>query len=99
MLAIIATVGRYKKGELIYQEGTRADHVFNIISGVVKSYRSQPNRKEQVVGFLFPHDLFGLAEQGRYVNSASAVTQVMLYKVPTAALEARLRRYRASTSR
>jgi CRP-like cAMP-binding protein len=93
MLAIIATVSRYRKGEFIYQEGTRADHVFNTISGVVKSYRSQPNRKQQVMGFLFPHDLFGLAEQGRYVNSASAVTQVMLYKIPTAALEARLRRY------
>jgi CRP/FNR family transcriptional regulator len=92
MLAIIATVGRYKKGELIYQEGARAGHVFNVISGVVKSYRSQPNRKQQVMGFLFPHDLVGLAEHGRYVNSASAVTQVVLYKIPTTALEARLRR-------
>ena len=92
MLAIIATVSRYKKGELICQEGVRSDYTFNIIAGVVKSYRSQPNRKQQVLSFLFPHDLFGLAEQGRYVNSAAAVTQVMLYKVPTAALEARMRR-------
>ena len=93
MIAIIARVGRYKKGELIYQEGAGADQVFNIISGVVKSYRSLEDRKQQVMGFLFPHDLFGLAEQGRYVNSASAVTEVILYKIPTAALEARLRRY------
>jgi CRP-like cAMP-binding protein len=93
MLAIIATVGRYKKGELMYREGARADHIFNIISGVVKSYRSQPSRKQQVMGFLFPHDLFGLAEQGRYVNSTAAVTQVILYKIPAAALQARLRRY------
>lgn len=92
MLAIIATVGRYRKGELIYREGSRADHVFNVISGVVKSYRSQPNRKQQVMGFLFPHDLIGLAQHRRYVNSASAVTQVVLYKIPTTALEARLRR-------
>ena len=93
MLAIIATIGRYKKGELIYEEGASANHVFNIISGVVKSYRLQPNRKQQVMGFLFPHDLLGLAEQGRYLNSASAVTQVILYRIPTAALEARLHRY------
>ena len=33
MLAIIATVSRYRKGEFIYQEGTGADHVFNTISG------------------------------------------------------------------
>ena len=99
MLAIIATVGRYKKGELIYQEGTRADHVFNIISGVVKSYRSQPNRKEQVMGFLFPHDLFGLAEQGRYVNSASAVTQVMLSRYRPPRWKPDCAGIRASTSR
>jgi CRP/FNR family transcriptional regulator len=93
MLAIIATIGRYKKGGLICQEEARADYVFSLISGVVKSYRSHPNRKQQVMGFLFPDDLFGLAEQGRYVNSASAVTEAILYKIPTAALEARLRRY------
>jgi CRP-like cAMP-binding protein len=92
MLAIIATVSRYKKGELICREGAGAGHIFNIISGVVKSYRSQQDRKQQVMGFLFAHDLFGLAEQGQYVNSASAVTEVVLYKIPTAALEARLRR-------
>jgi CRP/FNR family transcriptional regulator len=93
MLAIIAKIGRYKKGELMCQEGAHADHVFNIISGVVKSYRSLQDRKQQVMSFLFPRDLFGLAEQGRYVNSASAVTEVILYKIPTAALEARLRRH------
>lgn len=92
MLAVIATVSRYNKGDLIYQEGTRADYVFNIIAGVVKSYRSQPNHKQQVMGFLFSHDVIGLAEDGKYVNSAAAVTQVSLYKIPTALLEARLRR-------
>ena len=71
MLAIIATVGRYKKGELIYQEGTRADHVFNIISGVVKSYRSQPNRKEQVMGFLFPTISSDWLSREDMLNSAS----------------------------
>jgi len=44
------------------------------------------------MGFLFPRDLFGLADLGRYVNSASAVTQVIVYKMPTAELEARMRR-------
>jgi CRP-like cAMP-binding protein len=92
MLAAIATVGRYKKGELIYQEGTSADYVFNIISGVAKSYRSQENHRPQVVALLFPHDVIGLAADGKYVNSAAAVTQVTLYKMPAAALEARLRR-------
>jgi CRP-like cAMP-binding protein len=91
-LAVIATIGHYKKSELIYQKGASADYVFNIISGVVKSYRSQPNRRQQVLAFLFPHDVVGLAEDGKYVNSAVAVTQVTLYKIPTTLLETRLRR-------
>jgi CRP/FNR family transcriptional regulator len=45
------------------------------------------------MGFLFSRDVAGLAANGRYVNSAAAVTQVALYKVPAALLETRLRRY------
>ncbi len=92
MLAVIATVGRYKKGELIYQEGAIADRVFNVITGVVKSYRSAGNRRQRIIGFLFPQDIIGLADRGRYVNSARAITPVTLYRIPTAALEARLHR-------
>ena len=91
MLAVIATVGRYKKGDRIYQQGSSADYIFNIITGVVKSYRSQETHRQQIMGFLFPHDIVGLADQGKYVNSAAAVTAVTLFKIPTTALEARLR--------
>ena len=92
MLAVIASVGRYKKGEPIYREGDRAESVFNIITGVVKAYTPQGGRKQTVIGFMFPRDLIGLADGGRYVNSATAVTAVTLYKMPAVALEARLRR-------
>ena len=92
MLAIIATVVRFRKGERIYDEGAPADAVFNIVIGVVKSCNSGPNGQENVVGFLFPHDIIGLAENGKYINSAKAVTDVTLYRLPTAALEARMQR-------
>jgi len=92
MLSGMATIGHYKKGELIYQEGAVADRIFNVIAGVVKSYRSGGTRRQQIIGFLFPQDIIGLADQGKYVNSARAVTPVTLYKIPTAALEARLHR-------
>lgn len=91
-LATIATIARFRKGEVIYQEGGRADNVFNVVTGLVKSYRELPDKSQHVVGFLFPWDIFGLAEYGKYMNSASALTDVTLYKVPTTALETRLRR-------
>lgn len=89
-LAAISSLVRFRKGERIYAQGDRADAVFNIITGVVKSYRSLPNARRHILSFLFRDDLLGLAEEGRYVNSAEAVTAVCGYRIPVTALEAKL---------
>jgi CRP/FNR family transcriptional regulator, anaerobic regulatory protein len=91
-IAVISSVVRFRRGEKIYEEGDRADAVFNIIAGVVKSYRSLAGERRHIVGFLFPDDLIGLAEGGRYVNSAEAVTAVSGYRIPVTALESKLRK-------
>jgi CRP-like cAMP-binding protein len=93
LLAVIATVVRFRRRERIYDEGNRANAVFNIITGVVKSYRTLPDGRQHIVGFWFADDLIGLAESGNYVNSAEAVTAATLYRIPTAPLEARLRNH------
>jgi CRP-like cAMP-binding protein len=90
-LAVIATVVRFKKGEKIYREGDHAQSVFNIISGVVKAYQQGPNGAEQIAAFLFPEDLFGLAQEGRYVNSIKTLTPVTAYRIPITALRSKLR--------
>jgi CRP-like cAMP-binding protein len=93
LLAVISTVVRFRRGERIYAEGDGADAVFNIISGVVKSYRKLPDGREHIVSFLFADDLIGLAQNGSYVNTAEAVTTATLYRIPAAPLQARLRNY------
>jgi CRP-like cAMP-binding protein len=85
-LAVISSVVRFKKGAEIYHEGGDADAVFNIISGVVKAYTRGPGSNELVAAFLFSEDLFGLAQEGHYVNSTKAVTPVTAYRIPIAAL-------------
>jgi CRP/FNR family transcriptional regulator len=89
-LAVIASIVRFKKGAEIYREGHRAEAVFNIISGVAKAYRCGPDGKEHIAAFLFPEDLFGLAQEGRYANSLKALTPVTAYRIPVAALRSRL---------
>jgi CRP-like cAMP-binding protein len=89
-LAVIASIVRFKKGAEIYRESARADAVFNIISGVVKAYRRGPDGKEHIVAFLFPEDLFGLAQEGGYANSLKALTPVTAYRIPVTALRRRL---------
>jgi CRP/FNR family transcriptional regulator len=90
-LAVVSSVVRFKKGDSIYREGDRADAVFNIVGGVVKSYKTLPGGTQHILAFLFADDLLGLAEEGRYVNSAEAVTAVTGYRIPVIAIE-RLRR-------
>src|SRR5262245_47827092 len=66
----------------IYREQTPAQWVFAVTEGVVKSYRELPSGKRIIGAFLFARDLFGLAENGRYLNSAQTVTRVVLYRLP-----------------
>jgi CRP/FNR family transcriptional regulator, anaerobic regulatory protein len=87
LVAAIATRVRLRPRAVIYRENTTAGWVYTIASGVVKSYRDLPSGKRRIAAFLFPEDIFGLAENGHYVNTAQAVTEVRLYRIPIDALQ------------
>ena len=89
-LAVLASIVRLNKGEEIYSEGQRADAVFNIITGVVKAYKTAPDGSEHITAFLFSDDMFGLSEEGKYTNSTKALTPLALYRFPVPALRSRL---------
>jgi len=89
-LATMASIVRFKKNEIIYHEGDRADAVFNIISGVVSAYKEAPDGSQHIVAFLLPDDLFGLSVEARYTNSTKAITAVTAYRLPVAALRSHL---------
>jgi CRP-like cAMP-binding protein len=76
----------------LYEEGSPARWLFINAEGAVKTYRDLPSGKRRISAFLFPGDIFGLAENGRYVNSAQAITPVTLYRLPLDALTDALRR-------
>lgn len=85
-LAKIATIVRFGKGEQIYGAGDQADAAFNIVSGIVAAYRPLSKDTDHVVSFLYPGDLFGLSEEGRYANATRAATAVTAYKMPLPAV-------------
>jgi CRP-like cAMP-binding protein len=91
-LAVISTVVRFARGDILYREGDSADAVFNLIGGVVKSYRGNGDGSHDIAGFLFPGDLIGLALDGAYVNTAEAIAATTAYRIPAPALETKLRR-------
>ena len=84
----IATRVEVRSRSMIFRSGQDADSVFIVASGVVKAAQDLPSGKRLVVAFWFARDLFGLAENGRYVNTTIAVTPVTMYRVPLEALRA-----------
>jgi len=78
-LAGIATVRLIPARAHIYREGERAECVYLISRGVIKSYRELRNGRQQVVAFMFPSDVIGLAVGGHYVNSTQALMASTVY--------------------
>ncbi|MSP67660.1 MAG: cyclic nucleotide-binding domain-containing protein [Alphaproteobacteria bacterium] len=84
--AIVSNV-RVEGGEVIFFEGDDAEHVFNIVAGVVRLFKLMPDGRRQVTGFLYPADFLGLALSATYAYSAEAVTPVRLCRFPRGKLE------------
>lgn len=90
-LTRIGTRVRLPARMVIYHADSPAEWVFSVAEGAVKSYRELPSGRRAVCAFLFVQDLFGLAQSGRYVNTAQAITGVTLYRLPVNELAVLLR--------
>jgi CRP/FNR family transcriptional regulator len=91
-LASVAAILRLPGKTSLYAADAPASSVWIVESGVVKSTRELPSGKRQVTAFLFRGDVFGLAENGRYVNTTRSVTPVTLYRIASDVLTDILRR-------
>jgi len=89
-LALMSSIVRFKKREVIYREGDRGEAVFAINTGVVAAFKEAPDGREHIAAFLFADDLFGLSTEGKYTNSTKAITEVTAYRLPVTTLRSRL---------
>ena len=82
-LATIATLLEYQTGGVaIYSEGEDAHFLYLIDSGIVRISRHMPNGDRPVLGFMWPGDPFGIAEDGHYVTSADSLTASAIFRFP-----------------
>jgi CRP/FNR family transcriptional regulator, anaerobic regulatory protein len=79
----IATRIRVLPRMVLYREDTAATSVFINAEGIVKTFKDMPSGRRWVTSFLFPADVFGLAENGLYVRTAQAITHATLYRLKT----------------
>ena len=67
---------------VIYREGALSDSAYVVAEGAVKCYKHLPSGRRTLCAFLFSRDLFGLSEDGHYLNTAQAISDVTLYRLP-----------------
>src|SRR4051812_38750554 len=90
-LAQIATVCEYRHpATIIYSEGEDAHFLYAVAKGCIRLSRSSAAGERQILAFMWPGDLVGLAEDGRYVNTAETVGAAILFRFPMADLESRM---------
>ncbi|MDH3263914.1 MAG: Crp/Fnr family transcriptional regulator [Paracoccaceae bacterium] len=74
----IAHLRRFPKGATILAEGEEAGIVGNVIEGVLKMQKTQPDGRQQIVGLLVPTDMFGRVFTGTSDFAIEAATDVTL---------------------
>jgi CRP/FNR family transcriptional regulator len=92
-LQAIFNTMQLNKRATIFDEGERADYVFNVIDGAAKVYKLLPDGRRQITGFLFAGDFLGIAMNEKYAYSAEAVSQVTLCRFSRRKLEALLDKF------
>jgi CRP-like cAMP-binding protein len=90
-LLAIATRMKFPARTIVYREGDPGSWLYVNVDGMLKAYRELPSGKRRGLAFLFPKDVFGLAENGRYVNTTKTITATTLYRIPYDELRAMLR--------
>lgn len=75
-LATVVHQSHFAPKQILFQEGDPAHETFNLLDGTVKLYKSLPDGRTQITGFLSAGDFMGLASGGHYAYSAEAVTDV-----------------------
>jgi CRP-like cAMP-binding protein len=77
----LATRLRLPGRMIVYEEDSPAKWLFIVAEGAVKTFRDLPSGRRRIANFLFRGDIFGLAEKGKYVNTAQALTRTTLYRI------------------
>lgn len=86
-IAEIGTKVHFSRGSTIQRQGDRITYIYNLVDGAMKASHISVEGRETIVAFLFPGDLVGLAENGKYLNTVTTLEPVSAYRLPLSALE------------
>lgn len=82
LIKIATPVSYPKPGVTVFSEGEEIHYLYVVVSGVLRVSRHLEGGRRQVLAFMWPGDVCGLAELGHHVNSAETLTPALLYRIP-----------------
>ena len=80
---------RFARNSEIYGERERADYLYQVISGAVRSYRLLDDGRRQISAFHLPGDVFGIEAGELHLSSAEAICDAHILVVKRSAVMAR----------
>jgi CRP/FNR family nitrogen fixation transcriptional regulator len=92
LLPIIGPRLTFSRGEEIFAEGKRAEYVFQVLDGVVRTCRFLSDGHRQIEDFHMAGEYFGLVASGEHACTAEAVGQVRVLRLRRAAVAELARR-------
>ncbi len=87
-LALQGVRRRFSRNEEIFGEGEPAEHLYRVVSGVVRTIRFTSDGRRQILAFHFPGDVFGIETGDRHALAAEAVTDSAVSVVRRSMVEA-----------
>lgn len=88
--AIAGRRSRLGVGETLYRRGARLHSIYLVASGLMKNTITGDSGSEQITGFYFPFELFGLDafHTNEHICTATAITPSVVHAIPLAQLRA-----------
>jgi len=79
---MMGAVMPFARNAEIYGEGERADYLYKVLNGSIRTYKLLVDGRRQIGGFYLPGDFFGLEVADHHTFSAEAVinSKVLLVK-------------------
>jgi CRP-like cAMP-binding protein len=77
-IRLIGVTKTFARNQEIFGEGDRADFVYRVVSGAVRSYRVLADGRRQITGFHLPGDTFGLELGAERLEGAEAINDTVL---------------------
>lgn len=86
-LFCISSVRSVPAKEIIFCQGDAADHVYEVVEGVVKLYILTADGRLQITGFAYPGQILALDADTAYSTTAEAITPTKLCQYPRTKFE------------